>query len=294
MSTSWGEHQNGCQSNDAEILVDTLLKPYPELFQDRTAAVLLSSTFNWASSQQVESWLIDLKAPTWDLAPQAFGEVCCLYFLWFPERPWARTAIDELLANSRQDNEKALVGVSFVAMKLWHYPQYRETSSKLLDKLTAIGSKNVISAMFSYVSSSNGYFSDEHTEKIIGKFCDMPEFLNSHGMYNVVESMIDLVTWKPEFVYKLCMKVIAEAGYKLGDIQTSQIMLSGPLLEIALKLQAMGGENRRRGMDIFEGLMRFRAHEVNDTLKTIDGRPGKATVSNPPPSRRKRRRRMSS
>jgi hypothetical protein len=275
-----------CERGSAEAFLSNLLESYPGLFDGDYATQLLAQTMSWTSENFAMRWTSHIGQLTEERSAQAFGEVLCFQHLWFQDRIWPRETINELIM-SEHTNSNTLVGLAYVASKLWHHTKYRERASELIDSLLARNTARIVSAVATYISNGESYSVDQHTEQVLSRLSET-EFLTGHSMFNVLESIVELTPWKPDFVYDICMKILKAAGANIGDIRTSECMLSGPLLDVAIRLQRMDGKHRGQGMDVFEALLRYRTHEAVGLLHTLDGRPKSESTIQMPRRRQKK------
>ena len=91
-------------------------------------------------------------------------------------------------------------------------------------------------------------------------------------------------------VADFCDAVLASVGPRMSDLSNSEFTLQRPLVNISLRLQRRSGDCRRRGLDLFEKLLRLEAYEARETMKENDQRisPDRLTY---PTARRVRRKR---
>lgn len=262
-----------CDHSAAQSFLEKLFNKYPALFEDRTAAVLIANSLSWTSTDFNEKWIPRIRESEWEGSSQAFGEVLTMHHLWFQQRGWSQRMIAELISLSSSPLQTSTcIGIAFCASRLWHHVPYHERASEIL--LSLIQSKNddIAQAAGTFISNGNPYYCDDNTVRVLTALSDSRRFLNGHSMFNVLESILDLVPWNAVFTFEFAMKVIKEAQSALGDIRTSQCLYSGPLLDIAVRLQRMGEIQRKQGMEVFEALMKFRALEVNTLVGDLDGR----------------------
>jgi hypothetical protein len=257
----------------------------------------------------------------WKDGPQAYGELLGLRTLLYPEDSWARKeahralkakAMPQILAAlagwsagplswigfsrfsraakaaAMQKLQQIRIGLAFTAAQLWHEPRCREPATGLLVGLIPLADAQLSRAIMHVFLATNILYVDEPTRRLLLTLLAHPNLLRATEDSFLVERLEDVLSAETELVYDLCRELVRIRANELTSVPTGFTANTSHLTNIALTLQRLGEDYRKKGLDLFEMLLDLGVHDAQATLQELDKRP--RSVAQPAPRRLRRRR----
>jgi hypothetical protein len=280
----------------ANKLLESLITRQPSPLISKSGAFLLANTHGWLNEDLVRMWLEAFLRSSWKHGADTFGELLCLHHLWFPDRVWARNAIETAFSKDKSGElNPTLNGIAYTLGHLWASQGNRATKTELLRAILETQNNECYEAISEGLCLRN-FPVDEETRWLLSILSENRKLLRKIDTYHLVENLQDLVEWYPESIYTLCLAILDEFGTEIADIRTDRVLMSGGLLDLVLRLQHQDEPLKSRGLDLFERLIDLRIPDARSMLNALDRRVDPVTVLSQARSQRvgrNRRRRTS-
>ena len=280
----------------ANKLLESLVTRQHSPLISKCGAFLLANTHGWLKEDLVRMWLEAFLQSSWKCGAGTYGELLCLHHLWFPDRIWAKNAIETAFPERKSGELKpALKGIAYTLGHLWASQGNRALKTELLRAILETQNDECYEAI-SEGLCLRSFPVDEETRSLLSLLSENRKLLRKIDTYHLVENLQDLVEWYPESIYTLCLAILDEFGTEIADIRTDRVLMSGGLLDLVLRLQHQDEPLKSRGLDLFERLIELRVPDARTMLNALDRRVDVKTVLSQTRSQRigrNRRRRNS-
>lgn len=274
------------KSDVATSFVSRLFERYPSVRDSKRGVRLLAHLWKKLPEdflrRQLECW----RTGSWELGPQAFGELAALGAL----RPFGHDWIIELVVqavSAENTPESERVGIAYTASHLWLEPDCRERATDLLVRMAhgaAIRLADVMSEVFILVDALPA---DGMTDRLLQAIATNSVFTETSQVEHLVERLADFLPRRPELVLQLSKAILQMRRNELASIQYALAGSTGAFVEIALTLQRLGGEWRSKGLELFEQLLELGVSDAVNAVHELD----KRLIAKSEPIRRRRRSR---
>lgn len=266
-----------------EILVDKVIASAPSILEGDGWAHFVAHAFHWASDSAARRWLTKT-VERGGLGQQGAGELACLKHAMFPSEDWCGELVK---AFSNDTTSKGALGVAHGVANLWHEPKTRPVVHPILLKLLHSTDEHVLTAL-SAIFLNDGFAADAESKELLDALVDCPEVLKSGRAEHLPELLVKLVESEPERVGRVVHALLDAAGDQMGNIATSWYLSTEWLLDIALKLQDMGANERAAGSALFERMLEFNMPQAREMTLDLDKRTPVGNSHRAPVRRRSR------
>lgn len=267
----------------AEALVDRLVASAPSILEVHSWARFVSEAFHWASASAVQRW-VKGTVEHGGQGLQGAGELACLRHALFPAEDWSRELVEVL---SNDTASMGALGVAHGVANLWREPTTRLVVHPILLKLLRGTDERVLTAL-SAIFLNDGFAADAATRELMDALVEYPHVMKNGRAERLPEMLVKLVASEPARVCRVVHTLLNVAGDQMGNIATSWYLSTEWLLDIALKLQDMGPEERVAGSELFERMLEFNLPQAREISLDLDKRTPVGNVSRAPVRRRKR------
>lgn len=268
-----------------EVLVDNVMVSAPSILERAGWAHFVAHAFSWASDSAARRWLMST-VERGGQALQGAGELACLRHALFPAEDWSRELVETF---SNDSASKGALGVAHGVANLWHGPMTRPVIHPILLKLLHSTDERVLTAL-SAIFLNDGFAADFETRELLDTLVACPQVLKSGRAEHLPELLVKLVESEPERVGRVVHALLDVAGDQMGNIAASWYPSTEWLLDIALKLQDMGANERATGSALFERMLEFNMPQAREMTLDLDKRTPVGSSHRSPVRRRSRAR----
>jgi hypothetical protein len=295
-----------CERGRAVAFLQRLFEKYPGARDTPFGAGLLTHVWSFLPAPIMQQFLQGMRDGGWMDGPQAYGELLALRALLYLEDQWAKKQVYRALkarrtpekrfvlvrwgwallsligfsrfsraaaATAMQQLQQVRIGLAFAAAQLWHESHCREQATDLLVRLIPLADAQVSRAIVHVFLATNVLYVDEATRRLLRTLLAHPDVLRATEDSFLVERLEDILSAETELVYDFCRELVRLRADELTSIRTGFAADTSHLTNIAMTLQRLGGDYRKKGLDLFEMLLDLGVHDAQATLQELDKRP---------------------
>lgn len=267
----------------SEALIDRVIAAAPSSLDGPGWVRFVAHAFHWASGPAVRRWIMGTIENAAS-GGQGAGELACLRHALFPAELWSRDLVEVLCRDAGSD---AALGVAHTVANLWHEPMTRPAVHPVLLKLLQSSDERVLWAL-SAVFLNDGFTADVATGEFLDTLVAYPDILNGGRTERLPEMLVKLVGCDPGRVCKVAHALLDVAGDQMRSISTAWYLSAEWLLDIALRLQDMGPDQRAAGSLLFERMLEFNIPQAREMTLDLDKRMPVGSSPRAPVRRRSR------
>jgi hypothetical protein len=260
--------------NRASAFLERLLTNNPAVLNSEGAVNLMARAHHWLPASLVESCLTEWESGVWELGPQAAAEVAMVRHAIVSDDQFSKSLVERVLSGENIEAKKVKamrMGLAFLAAKLWGSPRARRASTAVLLALISETDECVTHAWLSVFNHPDSFLVDEFTDGLLDGLVEQPHMLRRAHSVSLTGVLKRLIPESSEYerVCRIVKIILAQSGTKTGDIRTAWAAAAGDFTDLALTLQYIP-ETRSCGLEIFESLLDFDAHNITQVLHEID------------------------
>jgi hypothetical protein len=279
-----------CNHAAAERFLRRLFDRFPDVRDSVYGSKLLTRAWWYLPPSRTHEFLAALRASPWKHGQQAFGELVTLRTLVFPRDEEARRQVEQILDTQvapEQSLTQLRIGIGFCASRLWPEQKFRARATDFLLRLIPLANPSIAHAVMEAFQRSDVLYPDAETFRFLRALTLHPDVLRAGEDTFLVERLEDVLSADPDLVYTVCRHLVILRAEELVSYRTGFAANTSHLTNMALTLQRLGGDYRRKGLELFEQLLDAGVHDAQATLNELDRRPLHVA---PPIQRRPRRR----
>jgi hypothetical protein len=275
-----------CSCHQATQFIDTVLTRFPKVSESHEAVMMVAHSWQWSAVNDYLGWAKLIRNTGWARARQAYGELVGLRHILQRDDQQLQTEAKRIVMEGDTDER---IGLTFAAGNLWGKIQLKWDATPLLLQLAEIADDAVSSAVVdTFRTAPEPLMSDNATRSVLSAMVRGGTLDRATASHSLLRALSDVVPIFPDEAMQAARVIVRRAHLELGNIQTSWVTDVQELIHIAVALQRLEGHYRLGGIELFEDLVRARAHNLDGVLAELDG------VSRPfavrQPTRRLRRR----
>lgn len=205
-------------------------------------------------------WLGQVLNTGWRHAEQGYGELLtCVGLL--PGAPDTLRA-ELTTAVSSEASPAVRAGVVHCLVELWEGPARAQVTGLLVEAVRLAGEPYVTDAL-SGIFRQRGFFADEHTDRVLEALIERPDLLRARDAMYLPEQLLKLLPHNASVVAEVTRQLVMNRGpaerYYGGE----------ELIGISLFLQRLGGDSRRRGLELLDMLYEQETPEASRLLQAV-------------------------
>jgi len=308
-----------CAHERAVAFLQRLFEKYPGVRDTPFGAALLTQVWSFLPAHVMQQFLKEMRDGGWKDGPQAHGELLALRVFLYPEDQWAKEQVHRALkarrtpekqfllvrwgctllsaigfsrfsrtaaAAAMQRLQRVRIGLAFAAAQLWHESRCREEATNVLIQLVPLADAQLSRAIMHVFFATNVLYADEPTGRLLRTLLAHPNVFSATEVSFLVERLEDILSAETELVHDFCRELVRILTDERATVRTALDANTSHLTNIALTLQRLGGDYRKKGLDLFEMLLELGVQDAQATLQELDKRPRNVAQ----PVRRLRRR----
>jgi hypothetical protein len=265
-------------------LLDEVFSRYPRVRDSDHGAILLAVLIlnRHIPVTTVQSALSEMSASGSLSVCLVYGELLTLYSLVFAPNAWADERRDACLSPDQPETDlQAAVraGTTYTASHFWNDPRTRVACTDILLKLAKIANGRVADAVMDLFRVTDILLVDQHTRAVLQAIVDSPSLLSANGCSLLVSHLVEIVSEEPDLVHKLCCMLVDLRADEIVGRGNDFTAAAPDLINIAVTLQRVGGDFRRKGLELFERLLELSVYDAQVVLDELDHRPFPAMPS---------------
>ena len=253
--------------------LESFLRRCSSVLYTVTGVSLTAHLLSWLPAALLERIITDWISESWELGPQAAGEVLALKLCRHPDDTDARLRVEEIVSGDIHDPaviDALRVGLTHTFAAAWSEAPLRVLATHFLARLATTESIAVHKALCDVFGKVDPLPADDHTRELLEVLLHRPAVLAGGGHF-LIEGLKGLLRdgWEPMLVYQVTNALIAEKANDLGDVRTDWAADAGDLADIVLTLHRIP-DTREVALDLFERLIDARSYGLEERIAAID------------------------
>ena len=267
-------HLDRADPRRATAFAVALIEKHPDMLRDAWTVPFVLSMLNWMQPEMINSILDGWASGSWELGPQAAGEVAMVVLSRNQDERDARERIERYLSRKHYGcttHQQLATGVAHTLVEAMRHAEFRPFATPYLVRVIALADDRLARELHRMFWDDRVMRPDEYTELVFGACLKHPRVPRGQRDSMVVERLQALLalTWNPCMVSR-----VAAAYLDIREQLSAQDALGhghsdDQLVEVALTLHRLP-ETRVKGLELFERLMVLSAHGVPPKLATLD------------------------
>ena len=277
-----------CEPEKVSAFLILLFTKYPAVRDSRFGVRLILDLRNFLGENAVEAFCVQYAASDWPMGKQVAGELYGISFLAEDGFGFANDYVRGVMDSDSPADSSTLKGVAFSVANLWKETQIQESATELFECLAKRNCDQVNKALCD-VFLFDRFVPNKNSKRILQSVERFPDLVRQTSAYHFAEMLELFVTSIPEAVLNLSNVLLDQLEASREDeFRRNFDLADAALTSISMTLQRMNHDLRRKGLDLFERLLKIGFTSTSETIKELDSRP--VTINS---VRRRRRRRKS-